>query len=109
MRSNVLTALTFITVETTPTAIADKFGDKFFLKRGENGGLHLPQEHHYYAQVRRELAVIGREWCEFVVYSSGEVIVDQILADLGYWNTLEQKLEEFYVRNVISEEYGSLI
>ena len=94
----------FITAEMTPTAIADKFGDKFFLKRGENGGLHLPQKHHYYAQVQGELAVIiGREWCDFVVYSNGEVIVDWILADLDYGNTLEQKLEEFYVHNVIPE------
>lgn len=108
----------FVTVEMTPTAIADKFGDKFFLKKGEDGGLHLPQEHHYYAQVQGELAVIGREWCDFVVYSNGEVIVDRILADLDYWDTLEQKLEEFYVHNVIpeilsgkifQEEYGSLI
>ena len=72
-----------VTVEMTPTAIADKFGDKFILKR-EDGELHLPQEHHYYAQVQGELAVIGREWCDFVVYSNGEVVVDRILADLDY-------------------------
>lgn len=108
----------FVTVEMTPTAIADKFGDKFFLKRGEDGALHLPPEHHYYAQVQGELAVIDREWCDFVVYSNGEVVVDRILADLDYWNTLVHKLEQFYVCNVIpeilsgkifQEEYGSFI
>ena len=50
-----------VTVEITPTTIAEKFEEKFFLKKGENGELHLPQEHHYYAQVNGELAVIGRE------------------------------------------------
>ena len=29
-----------LTVEMTPTAIADKFGDRFILKRGEGGELH---------------------------------------------------------------------
>ena len=52
------------------------------------------------------------------MYSNGEVVVDQILTDLDYWNTLEQKLEEFYVRNIIPEilsgkifqqEYGSFV
>ena len=87
----------------TPTTIADKFGDKFFLNRGEDGELYLPQEHHYYAQVQGELAVTDREWCDFVMYSNGEVFVDRIMTDLDYWNTLEQKLEEFYVRNIFPE------
>ena len=52
------------------------------------------------------------------MYSNSEVVVDRILTDLDYWNTLEQKLEEFYVRNIIpetlsgkvfQEEYGSFV
>ena len=38
------------------------------MKRGEDGELHLPQEHLYYAQVQEELAIINREWCDFVVF-----------------------------------------
>jgi len=98
--------------------IAERFGDKFFMKKGEDGQLHLPKQHNYYAQVQGELAVINREWCDFVVYSNGEVVVDRILADLEYWNTLEEALELFYVHNVIPEilsanifveEYGSFL
>ena len=37
------------------------------------------------------------------MYINGEVFVDQSLTDLDYWNTLEQKLEEFYVCNIIPE------
>ena len=87
----------------TPGEIADKFGEKFFLKRGEDGELHLSWQHHYFAQVQGELAVVNREWCDFVVYSNGEVVVDRILADLEYWGTLEEKLEEFYVRYMVPE------
>jgi len=46
---------------------------------------------------------MNREWCDFVVYSNGEVVVDRILADLEYWDTLEEKLEEFYVRYMVPE------
>ena len=64
------------------------------------------------------MAITGREWCDFVVYSNDEVVVDRILTDLDYWNTLEQKLKEFYVRNIIpeilsgkiiQEDYGSFV
>ena len=72
-----------ITIEMTPQK-------NLGTKRGED---------HYYAQVQGELAVIGIEWCDFVVYRNGEVVVDR----LDYWSTLEQKLEEFYVHNVIPE------
>ena len=46
---------------------------------------------------------MNREWCNFVVYSNREVVVDRILADLEYWDTLEEKWEEFYVRYMVPE------
>ena len=82
-----------ITVEMSPQNIAEKFDD-FFLKKGADGELHLPHSHRYYAQVQGELAITNKEWCDFVVFSNNEVVVDRILADLEYWNHLEEKLEE---------------
>ena len=75
----------------------------FFLKRGKDGELHLSWQHHYFAQVQGELAVMNREWCDFVVHSNGEMVVDYILADLEYWDTLEEKLEDFCVCYMIPE------
>ena len=40
--------------------------------------LHLPRDHPYFA---REMAIMNVEWCDFVVFSNGEVVVDRILAD----------------------------
>ena len=91
-----------ITVEMSPQNIAEKFDD-FFLKKGADGELYLPHSHCYYAQVQGELAITNKEWCDFVVFSNNEVVVDRILADLEYWNHLEEKLEEFYVHHVIPE------
>ena len=92
-----------ITIEMSPMEIAEKYGSKFFMKRGEDGELHLLQEHPYYAQVQGELAITNREWCDFVVFSNGEIVIDRILADLDYWNELEEKLEEFYVHHLLPE------
>ena len=70
---------------------------------GSDSGLHLRHNHHYYTQVQGEIAILGVEWCDFVVYSNRAVIVDCILADVEYWSKLEQPLEDFYVHHVIPE------
>ena len=103
-----------VTIEMSPMEIADRFGD--IMKKSEDGQLYLPKQHHHYAQVQGELIVINREWCDFVVHSNGEVVVNCIMADLDYRSTLEEALEVFYLHNVIPEilsgkifleEYGS--
>ena len=55
--------------------------EKIFIRKGEDGLLHLLHGHSYYIQVQGEMAVIKVEWCDFVVYSNGEVLVDRIVAD----------------------------
>ena len=54
-----------VTIELSPRCIAEKFGDKFFIKFRVDGSLHLP---HDYAQVQEKMAVIGVEWCDFITY-----------------------------------------
>ena len=66
-------------VNLTPNEIADKFGKKFCLQKGDDGELHLSTDHMYYAQVQGELNILGVDWCDFVVYSGNTVVVDRIL------------------------------
>ena len=73
------------------------------MQKGSDGRLHLSRSHPYYAQVQGEMAILDVEWCDFVVFSKGEVIADRILADLDYWNDLEEKLEQFYLQYVVPE------
>ena len=79
-----------VTIDLSPDDIADKFGNQFLLRRGADGNLHLPHYHVYYAQVQGEMAVMGVDWCDFVVYSNGGVVVDRILADVEYWDILSE-------------------
>ena len=98
--------------------IAEKFGDKFFMKWRRDGSLYLPHDHVYYAQVQGEMAILGVEWCDFVIYSNEEIVIDFILANVDYWDHLSEKLEELYVQHIIpevlsgknfQEEYGTLL
>ena len=58
------------------------------------------------------------EWCDFVVYSNGEVIVDHIVADYDYWTELNNKLDNFYMQysvpeilsgTILMEEYAPIL
>ena len=52
---------------------------------------------HYYAQVQGQLAIGGRPWCDFVVYTTKGINVQRIKFDNNYWeNILLPKLSEFY-------------
>ena len=41
-----------ITIELSLDDIAREFGNNFFMKRGDDGNLHLPSNHVYYTQVQ---------------------------------------------------------
>ena len=61
------------------------------MKMGDNNLLYLPPGHAYYAQVQGEMAVLGVEWCNFIVFSNDTVVVDRIVADYDsgwiYWKS----------------------
>lgn len=71
------------------------------MNRGDDLMLHLPETHQYYAQVQGEIAILNVEWCDFVVFSNGIVVVDCILADHDYCTKMCKTLDEFYVKHVI--------
>ena len=56
----------------------------------------LCTSHQYYAQVQGQLAIGGRPWCDFVVYTTKGISVQRIKFDNHYWeNILLPKLTEF--------------
>ena len=73
------------------------------MKKDIDGQLHLSHNHANYAQVQGEIAILNVEWCDIVVFSKGEVVVDRILADLDYWDNLQEKMKQFYLHHVEPE------
>ena len=59
--------------------------------------LHLRRDHLYYAQVQGQMAVGGRPWCDFVVFTNKGLSVERVAFDDDYWQkTLLPVLESFY-------------
>ena len=92
-------------VHLTPKEIAEKYGTKFYLHAtGKDGQLCLDPEHNYYAQVQGEMAIMGYEWCDFVVFSGGAVHVDRISFDSSFWSEhVLPKLKSFYMEYMAKE------
>ena len=59
--------------------------------------IKLRRNHAYFAQVQGQMAVGGRPWCDFVVFTNKGISVERIDLDSIYWNdTLLPKLESFF-------------
>ena len=57
----------------------------------------LRRNHKYFAQVQGQMAIGGREWCDFVVYTTKGIHIERIHFDNQYWEKiLLPKLQEFY-------------
>lgn len=91
-------------VHLTPEEIAAKFPAHFCLGVGADNRLHLKEGHAYYDQVMGEMAIIGVEWCDFVVFTSAGLFVERIIFDPNYWQMkLFPCLYEFFVRYMAPE------
>ena len=56
----------------------------------------LRRNHPYFAQVQGQMAVGGRAWCDFVIYTKS-ISIERIYFDEDYWlNTLLPKLVDFF-------------
>ena len=59
--------------------------------------LELRKNHHYYAQIQGQMAVGGRPWCDFIIYTTKGISVERVSFDEEYWkHTLLPVLEGFF-------------
>ena len=58
------------------------------------GKIHLKRKHPYYYQIKGQMAIGARPWCDFIVYTSKEVSVERMRFDQELWEQdLLPKLE----------------
>lgn len=50
----------------------------FYLKRGEDGELHLDKRHPYYYQIQTQLGVTKCESCYFIVWTEKDTHIEEI-------------------------------
>ena len=54
----------------------------------------------YYAQMQGGMAILGRKWCDFIVYCEGsEVFFSRVPFDREYWDTLHREINGFIEKN----------
>ena len=66
--------------------------------------VRLKHSHHYFAQIQGQMAITGRHWCHFVLYTKNGLSVETIPFDENFWKTeLLPALEAFYMNCVAPE------
>ncbi|XP_063221397.1 uncharacterized protein LOC134530485 isoform X1 [Bacillus rossius redtenbacheri] len=69
-----------------------------------NGQLQLRRNHSYYFQIQGQLNICDREYCDFVVYAGGKIIVECIVRDKILWQEkMLPKLSQFYMDCILPE------
>ena len=81
----------------------------FFCTLDENGAIKLKRSHRYYIQVQGQMAISGRSWCDFMVWTLKGWTVERIYTDSECWNDMLPKLTHFYVNCVLPELFTERI
>ena len=68
----------------------------FFLKIDKNKTVHLKKTHNYYYQVQGAMFCTETLWCDFVVCTTKDIVVQRIPYDKQFWETAITKLRTFY-------------
>ncbi|KAI3369476.1 hypothetical protein L3Q82_007694 [Scortum barcoo] len=71
------------------------FIDCRFLSR-QDGVLQLRKSHSYYWHIQGEMMVSGTSWCDLLVLSREDLLVQRIYRDTVMINVMKKKLDEFF-------------
>ena len=89
-------------LEQTPAELAQN--TSFYLECVGSDNLQLKRAHPYYAQVQGEMAIVGTEWCDFVVYTPVGLHVERVVFDYSFWeDKLLPSLQRFFRNHVLPE------
>ena len=75
-----------------------------FLKRGDNGMLHLSKEHKYFSQINAQMAIMGAKYVYFV-----QPFVEKISFDTNHWEECEKNSIKIFKSSTFSHQKQSYI
>jgi len=74
------------------------------------GKVTLKRNHAYFFQVQGQLAISGRKWCDFVVWTCKGISVERIFADETFFQEcMLPNLRRFYVEAIVPELFSSRV
>ena len=56
---------------------------------------------HFLNQVQGQLAVTRASWCDYIIYTSAGMSIEQIEFAHEFWDTLSHKLKSYYFEHYI--------
>ncbi|XP_033990794.1 uncharacterized protein LOC117486462 isoform X1 [Trematomus bernacchii] len=62
----------------------------------QNGALQLKRNHSTYWQIQGEMMVTGTEWCDLLVFSKEDMLVQRIYRDTAIIKVMKKKLDNFF-------------
>ena len=91
----------------SPIEIAERYPAEFCLEIRADGTVQLKRMHRYYTQIQGELAVKGKRWADFVVWTQSpadNLFIERVTADNSFWESkLLLKLCNFYTTVIVPE------
>lgn len=69
---------------------------KKFVLVHDNNVIKMNREHQYYVQIQGQLLVTGAPWCDLVVYTTKDLYIERIPADVPFMTSLLLQLSLFY-------------
>ena len=81
----------------------------FYCSVDDCGMVKLKRSNQYYFQVQGQLAISGRKWCDFMVWTLKGWTVERIYVDNECWNNMLPRLKVFYVKFVLPELFTERI
>ena len=74
-----------------------------YIIANEDGEEGLNRKHKYYAQIQGQMALTGRTWADFYVYTPHGHFYEKIEFDSDYWKILLSRIQ-FFFHNFLAEE-----
>ena len=68
-----------------------------------SGKVCLKRNHQYYYQIQGSMAIVGVEWCDFIVWTTKDMSVERIAFDSTFWTTCVHQLQFIYQTYVLPE------
>lgn len=74
----------------------------------ENGvlGISLDHKHAYYYQIQMQMAITGRQYCDFVVWSKHSFFIERVYFNEQFWLTESHIAKYFFYKAVMPELLG---
>ena len=80
--------------------------DKSFFCELKDDKVVLKRSHSYFYQVQGQMAISGRNWCDFFVWTLRGFSVERIHFEPDLWRDISAKLNHFYLNAVVPELFS---